>query len=101
MTYVQEALDAVSEELPGQDVELVRLYTLLALVRGSQVSVLDVHDAWAIWCQQKNPHHQSIVPFGDLSPEIQKLDVEYVEGIRRAVSRLHTHWQDLPESPSE
>ena len=33
----------------------------------------DVHDAWAIWRHQARPDHPAIVPFDELTPDVQEL----------------------------
>ncbi len=87
MTYAAEAVDAVAEALPGLDEDLCRLYAQLALVKGEKTSLEDVHDAWALWRLRTRPDHPSIVPFEELSPEVQELDWPYADAIR-AVARL-------------
>lgn len=72
--YVQRVLNRLDRELPNQDAELLRLYALLVFVLGNDTGLEDVHDAWSIWCNATRPDHPSIVPFDDLSTEIQELD---------------------------
>lgn len=86
MTYAARAVDAVAGSLPGLDEDLCRLYAQLALVKGEETTMEDVHDAWALWRLRTRPDHPSIVPFADLSPEVQELDRPYAEAIR-AVAR--------------
>jgi hypothetical protein len=88
VTYVADALAGVSAELPDLDSELVQLYALLALVKGEATSLADVHDAWALWRHRTRPEHPSIVPFEQLSAEVQELDRPYADGIRRVAKAL-------------
>jgi hypothetical protein len=89
MTYIDDARAAVDAELPGLDPQLLDLYTLLALTHGVSVDLRDVHDAWAVWRAGTNPAHRSIVPFGQLTAEVQGLDRKYADGIRRAAETIH------------
>lgn len=88
MNYVQRVLDALNAECPGLEPELARLYALLALSLGESTALADVHDAWAIWRDTTNPGHRSLVPFDELSLEVQELDREYMEAIHRVAEKL-------------
>lgn len=90
MTYVEQALKVLNRTCPGLDPELARLYALLALTRGTRTSLQDVHDAWAVWRNNTQPDHPSLVPFDQLAPEAQELDRAYMDAIHhtaRQVSR--------------
>ncbi len=89
MNYVDELLQEIANQFPNLDYELIDLYTLLALVRGSHVENKDVHDAWAVWRNATDPNHRSIIPFDELSPEVQDLDSKYRDGIIYAVRIVH------------
>lgn len=84
MTYVQNITDKLDTALPGLDPELVRLYALLALTRGTETTLEDVHDAWSLWRMSTRPDHQAIVPFNQLSLGVQELDRMYRDAIVRA-----------------
>lgn len=88
--YVQQMIDRINQELPGLEPELAELYALLGLVLGDRVSPRDVHDAWAIWRNRTKPDHRSLVPFEELSLDVQELDQKYVEGFRRAATSIKT-----------
>ena len=88
MTYIDDARAAVDAELPGLDPELLDLYTLLALI-GVNVTMRDVHDAWAIWQARTDPAHRSIIPFAELASDVQELDRKYTDGIRRAAQVIY------------
>lgn len=89
MTYIQNAVDAMEEALPGEPEELVRLYALLALTIGVNTTLQDVHDAWAMWRDQSKPDHRSIVPFSKLEYEVQELDLPYQQAIVKVARELH------------
>jgi hypothetical protein len=69
------------KELPGIDEDLLDLYSLLVLVQGVNTTLRDVHDAWSVWKNPIRPDHKSLIPFGDLSPEVQELDRKYADAI--------------------
>ena len=65
---------------------LLRNYALLCICRGAATSNRDVHDAWSAWCAEYRPNHKSLIPYDDLSPEIQELDTKYRNAIREVAS---------------
>jgi hypothetical protein len=103
--YASDALSIVDSEMPSPlPDDLLRLYALLALVKGVNVALEDVHDAWAIWRQTTDANHRSLIPFGQLTQEVQELDRPYVEAIHRAASRIYHPTLalaalDAPETP--
>ena len=88
MNYVSIIMDQLGELLDDCPPELLRLYALLVLVRGQDTSRKDVHDAWSAWRDATRPDHPSLVPFSELSPEVQELDDPYVTAIRIVASGL-------------
>lgn len=82
--YAASMITRIERELPGLDPTLANLYALLALTKGEETSLEDVHDAWAIWTATTRGTHRSLIPFAELSPEVQELDRKYVDGIHRA-----------------
>ncbi len=82
--YVQAVLDRLNQASPGLDPDLAQLYALLALVKGVDTTLEDVHDAWALWRNATNPQHKSLVPFDELTLEVQELDREYMDAIHKA-----------------
>lgn len=84
--YIEAARARLLEVYPrlGERPERDDLYLLLVLIKGESVTLEDVHDAWSVWCARANPGHPSIVPFGDLSLEVQELDRKYMERIAAA-----------------
>jgi hypothetical protein len=41
-----------------------------------------VHHAWSAWRAETKPDHRSLVPFEDLTPDVQELDSAYRDAIR-------------------
>lgn len=89
MNYVSRMRALIRREFQMLPDGLIDLYTLLALTCGNSVNMKDVHDAWAVWCNDHQPGHRSLIPFGDLTREVQELDRKYMDGIRRAVEEYH------------
>lgn len=99
MSYAQNAQEIVAAELRAVDPafatrsapaveDMLRFYTLLCLVRGEATSAEDVHQAWALATIRYNPAHRSLVPFGELAPEVRAMDEPYRDAIRRAARRV-------------
>ena len=80
--------DLIPEDASSAEVDqLFRLYALLALVRGRDVSAANVHDAWSTWMLGRGEgDHESIVPFVALDDEAQEQDDPFVRAIRAAVA---------------
>ena len=90
MTYIDDARDALLTQYPAlvHKPGLANLYLLLVLVKGEDVTLQDVHDAWAVWKSKIHPGHTNLVPFGELSPETQAKDAAYADGIAAAAHAL-------------
>lgn len=79
--YIQRIKDALKEIHPRMDSELLDVYALLVLVRGEEVTLKDVHDAWSVWKNNIRPDHRSLIEFDELTPEVQALDQKYADSI--------------------
>lgn len=92
-TYLDDLAARIRSEVPaeylpdGDTSLLFRLYALLALAKGAEVTTEDVHNAWAAWMQERNPEHRSLRPFDALDAATREQDQPYVRAIRRAVGR--------------
>lgn len=87
-SYLDVAGSEIKNYLPGKHkrgtpADLLRLYAVILLAKGDQVTLADVHNAWSVWAQDQQPNDNSIKPFRDLSPEVQQLDAPFVEAIRQ------------------
>lgn len=82
MNYVQQKISEFRNLHPTMDERLVDLYILLVFVKGEDVTLEDVHDAWSIWKNKIRSDHRSLVPFDELTPEIQNYDQKYVDSIK-------------------
>jgi hypothetical protein len=71
-------------KLPDNDDynRLARIYAVLCLTKGAEVTSEDVHDAWSAWCAENKPDHRSLVPFAQLTREVKVLDEPYRNAIR-------------------
>lgn len=90
--YLDELAEAVRQAVPpgalpdGDTLPLFRLYAVLLLAKGEQVTQADVHNAWVAWMAGQDGHHESLIPLSDLDPGTQAEDSPYVAAIR-AVAR--------------
>ena len=72
------------------DYQLYLIYAVLVLAKGLGTVPADVHDAWSAWSAAIDNRHRSLVPFNDLSPEVQALDDPYVDAIRTVARELES-----------
>jgi hypothetical protein len=97
LNYIDELAQAILATvdpgiLPKTDVDrLFRIYAVLALAKGAEVTAKDVHDAWAAWECDRKRDNPSIRPFDDLTADVQRLDDPFVRAIQQvARDRLPT-----------
>lgn len=94
MNYIDVIAKSIEYALPiGSRPEsdaqtLYRLYALLALTRGLQTTLEDVHNAWSVWMAERGEQHESLVPFSALSQNVQLEDRTYMEAIHSVVRLL-------------
>jgi hypothetical protein len=81
--------DVPSERHPGtgDDLQLFRLYAVLARVKGTSITAEDVHDAWCAWAAERDPGHAALVPFADLDPAAKAVDEYYAQAIIESATR--------------
>lgn len=95
-TYIDDVVERVAEKTGLKGEKLVHLYALLVLIKGEDVTLSDIHDAWSVNMNYKesNPpycyghDHLSIVPFEQLSKETQDRDVPYLEALKEVAREL-------------
>lgn len=92
-TYIDMVVNEVSKRTHIRNANLVHLYALLVLIKGEEITLKDVHDAWSMDMNFRprtgrcyGHDHTSIVPFDDLSEETQNKDGKYVD-ILRSIAR--------------
>ena len=94
VNYIDQIAEAIKREVKANNVpadageSLFRLYAVLTLAKGTQVTAADVHNAWSAWKIMTDPSHEAIKPFVELSPEIQAKDEPYVQAIQTVARRL-------------
>jgi hypothetical protein len=91
--YVQPVISDLVRLLPHCDGILLNLYALLVMTRGVNTSLEDVHDAWSIWQNLSDPEHRSLIPFDQLTPEVQELDRKYMGAIHYVAAEQHERQQ--------
>lgn len=92
MTYVEEVKAELSKHLKvGKG--LLDYYSLLVLLLGEDTTLADVHDAWSVniertWDKETLGAHRSVIPFDQLTPEIQAKDQKFVDAIHETTRAL-------------
>ncbi len=87
--YVADVIADLAARTGLTDPALLRLYALLVFSKGWETTLEDVHDAWSLWRMESDPGHRSLIPFDQLTPEVQELDRAYMEAIHEvAANRL-------------
>jgi len=93
-TYITRARTALLTALDDTELDwereqrLLDLYTLLVLIRGTECSTEDVHDAWAVARQRERPEHPDLVPFDQLEDSVATFDIPFRDAIRTAARQL-------------
>lgn len=81
MNYVEEVEKILSSKIIVNK-HLMNLYVLLVLTKGVDVTLKDVHDAWAIDKNMKFKEHRSLKPFYELDYEVQIKDLKHANAIK-------------------
>jgi hypothetical protein len=93
MTYLDALADeirraVVPDALPDEDTSsLFRIYAVLLLAKGQEVTRRDVHNAWVAWMLGKGQSHESMIPFATLPAETKDEDSPFVLAIRTVARR--------------
>jgi len=74
---IKEELDEILQMSSTMYQGLLDVYALLVLTVGENCTNKHIHDAWSIWQSKTEPKHRSLVPFEDLTKEVQNLDIPY------------------------
>ena len=88
MTYIDDIAAAIRSAVPPEAVpdanteDLFRIYAVLALAKGRETVLADVHDAWSAWMSGLDPNHRSLKPLAELDRYVQAGDRPYPEAIR-------------------
>ena len=94
--YIDTIARRIESELESVDTphteELVlyRLYALLVLIKGEDVSLENVHDAWSVWMASVNPHNSDIVPFSSLDAATRLKDMPYMRVIATVAREIRS-----------
>lgn len=73
---------------PDEDISLYRLYALLLLTKGTDVTLDDVHNAWVVWASDHEPDSRYLIPFKELSLSVQHKDQTYVDAIHEVADHM-------------
>ncbi|WP_278592621.1 RipA family octameric membrane protein [Marinobacter salarius] len=84
--------------MPGEDSEgLLLLYATLLRVKGTSITNSDIHDAWAAWMAERDVTHISLIPYNELSEEVQEEDRVFATAVRKAAEELERTKASRPE----
>lgn len=89
---------AILEEELNQELPEVLFSCYLSLActsasTGTPITNEEIHDAWSIWKNTVDSSHVSIIPYNQLSIEIQELDAPYTDAVNRAADRIK-NWKN-------
>ncbi len=73
---------------PDDDLPLYRLYAVLLLAKGQEVTEEDVHNAWVAWASDHDPESEHLKPFKELSLGVQRRDQPFADAIRTVARDL-------------
>jgi hypothetical protein len=68
-----------------EDLSLYRIYAVLLLAKGRDVTAEDVHNAWAAWASEHEPESWSLLPFKEIPIRVQCKDKYYVDVIHKVI----------------
>jgi hypothetical protein len=95
LNYLDELGAQIRDRVPKSDLpdeetsDLFRLYAVLLLAKGQDVTSKDVHNAWVAWMTARNPDHESLRPFEELSYDVAADDEPYLNAIRLVARSSH------------
>jgi len=90
MNYVQKVVKLLDEELKMSSTAyegLLKVYALLVFTVGEDCTNEHIHDAWSLWQNKTLRKHHSLIPFNELTKEVQDLDEPYRQAVVK-VSKL-------------
>lgn len=86
--YVEKVRKELLKEIKVND-SLLNLYSLLVLTKGENTTLKDIHDAWSLDTNRFFSEHKSIIPFEELTKEVQDKDIEYLEAAKKVARNLN------------
>lgn len=87
---MQIRLRVTKSNLPDEEVTgLFRIYAVLLLAKGKDVTAEDVHNAWVAWMSGRNAEHESLRPFAELPADVAADDEPYLTAIRYVAEHPH------------
>ena len=94
-TYIDNVTEMVKSATNIKNIHLAKMYALLVLVKGTNITLEDVHNAWAMDMnfRPKNEYcygheHRSIVPFDQLPEETKDKDKKYLTALRKVATDM-------------
>jgi len=87
MNYIENIKIALAKELDwdisqvNEYTPLLDLYVLLVFTVGKNCTLEHIHDAWSVWCNNRDKDHRSLKPFEQLALDVQELDRKYRDAV--------------------
>lgn len=94
MNYIDDIAAEMRRRVPddvlphGDTSMLFRMYAMLALSKGLDVTAADVHDAWSVWMLSLGQDHSALRPFSELREDVRQGDIPYVKAVHETVRSL-------------
>ena len=90
-------------DMPESELALWVNYAVLVLTKGTDTTSADVHEAWSAWATvHHNGEHRSLIPFNQLTPEIQAYDDLYRDAIHQvSAAKKPTQWNRVIRAMQE
>lgn len=107
LAYLDEKAKEIEEALSPDDrpkehaKALYRLYALLALTKGKDTTLEDVHDAWSTWTLDFDPDDDAIRPLDELEKFRHAYDEPYLEAIHKVSKRPKVRKTEKPQKCKE
>lgn len=80
--------EELNEELPEVLFSCYLSLACTSVSTGTPITNEEIHDAWSVWKNTVDNSHVSIIPYNQLSIEIQELDTPYTDAVNRAADRI-------------
>lgn len=92
--YLDDLAALIRAQIPedrmpeGDADDLLRIYAVLLRAKGADVTLSDIHDAWAAWMAKRDSEHASLVAYESLSEEVREQDRVFATAVQRAAEEV-------------
>ncbi|MFB6948749.1 hypothetical protein ACFCXP_03855 [Streptomyces niveus] len=88
MNYLESVANRIRSQVPAATLpqvngeNLLNLYASVVLVKGVDATASDVHDVWVTWQLEQDPSHPALIPYDQLTSDVQQRYAPIVNVIR-------------------